>query len=122
MSAADERAFKKMKTEEQKEEEKEEQKEEENQQKEEDEEDKSQDPLFQFLKDLHEHRNDAGKLGEIRLLTMYKKTNAEAALDELLMEQENPKKEDEEFLRGEVDKYDRRLKLVESAIEKASAT
>ncbi|CAF3271679.1 unnamed protein product, partial [Rotaria sp. Silwood2] len=58
MSAADERAFKKMKTEEKKEEQNEE-----NQQKE-DEEDKNQDRLFQFLKDLHQHRNDARKLGE----------------------------------------------------------
>ncbi|CAF3760859.1 unnamed protein product [Rotaria socialis] len=110
MSAADEHAFKSMKTEE---------KNEENQQKEEDEEDKNQDRLFQFLKDLHQHRNDARKLGEIRSLTMYKKKNAEAALDDLLMEND-PKKEDEEFLLGEVDKYDRRLELVKRAIEKAS--
>ncbi|CAF3149364.1 unnamed protein product [Rotaria sp. Silwood2] len=58
--------------------------------------------------------------GEIQSLTMYKKKNAEAALNELLMKK-NPKKEDEEFLLGEVDKYDRRLELVKHAIEKASA-
>ncbi|CAF3341598.1 unnamed protein product [Rotaria sp. Silwood2] len=60
------------------------------------------------------------RTGEIQSLTMYKKKNAEAALNELLMKK-NPKKEDEEFLLGEVDKYDRRLELVKHAIEKASA-
>ncbi|CAF4442461.1 unnamed protein product, partial [Rotaria socialis] len=50
---------------------------EENQQQEDD---KNQDRLFQFLKDLHQHRNDARKLGEIQSLTMYEKKNAETPL------------------------------------------
>ena len=51
---------------------------------------------------------------------MYKKQNAEAALDKLFMGK-SPAQKDEEFLRREVDKYDRRLKLVKGAIDKASA-
>ncbi|CAF2193008.1 unnamed protein product [Rotaria magnacalcarata] len=113
MSAADEHAFESMKTR------KKEEQNEENQQIE-DEENKNQDRLFQFLKDLHQHRNDVRKLGEIRSLAMYKKKNAEAVLDDLLMEND-PKKEDEEFLLGEIDKYDRRLELVKRAIKKASS-
>ncbi|CAF3386200.1 unnamed protein product [Rotaria socialis] len=89
---------------------------EENQQQEDD---KNQDRLFQFLKDLHQHRNDARKLGEIQSLTMYEKKNAETPLDDLLMK-DDPKNEDEEFLLGKVGKYDRRFQLVKRAIEKAS--
>ncbi|CAF3418689.1 unnamed protein product [Rotaria socialis] len=89
---------------------------EENQQQEDD---KNQDRLSQFLKDLHQHRNDARKLGEIQSLTMYEKKNAETPLDDLLMK-DDPKNEDEEFLLGKVGKYDRRFQLVKRAIEKAS--
>jgi len=58
-------------------------------------------------------------LTDIHSSVIYNKSSAEAALDELFM-QDRPEQKKADFLEGEINKYDHRVQLAKRTIEKQS--